>query len=322
MGGTFVSLDKFDYVLALAEERNLTRAAKKTFISQPALTNYINKLESQLGIKLFDRTVTPIQITRAGALYIERMKKIQMAENSLFSELRALGSQETVFHFGIGATRGSHWLPFLIPEFCRRHPEVALQLHEHGEAFLEDGVRQGEIDLAFGALNTSYPELTYEKLADEQVLLAVPRSYPCVSGLSPQEATVDAPILLDAGLVSGLPFLLPYPGNGFYRCAQMLMAQAGVKPGRILNYTNMNTAYQLSAKGVGALFITPALFDRFLPHLQNQLAFCTLQEPVYTRSSVAAYRPDNPRGELIGEMISLTRELLLPCLTQPERADF
>lgn len=71
-----MSLDKLDYVLALAEERNLTRAAKKTFISQPALTNYINRLESQLGVKLFDRTVSPIQITRAGALYIERMKKI------------------------------------------------------------------------------------------------------------------------------------------------------------------------------------------------------------------------------------------------------
>ena len=317
-----MSLDKFDYVLALAEERNLTRAAKKTFISQPALTNYINKLESQLGIKLFDRTVTPIQITRAGSLYIERMKKIQMAENSLFSELRALGTQETVFHFGIGATRGSHWLPFLIPEFCRRHPEVALQLHEHGEAFLEDGVRQGEIDLAFGALNTSYPELTYEKLADEQVLLAVPRSYPCVSSLAPDQGTPEAPILLDASLISGLPFLLPYPGNGFYRCAQMLMTQAGVKPGRILNYANTNTAYQLCAKGVGCLFITPALFDRFLPHLQTELAFCTLQEPVYTRSSVAAYRADNPRLALVEEMISLSRELILPRLDEPVQVDF
>lgn len=59
-------LDKLDYVLALAEERNLTRAARKAFISQPALTNYINRLEEQLGVKLFDRSVTPIEITRAG----------------------------------------------------------------------------------------------------------------------------------------------------------------------------------------------------------------------------------------------------------------
>lgn len=312
-----MSLDKFDYVLALAEERNLTRAAKKTFISQPALTNYINKLESQLGIKLFDRTVTPIQITRAGTLYIERMKKIQMAENSLLSELRALGTQEVVFHLGIGATRGCHWLPHLIPAFCQRHPEVALQLHEHGENFLEDGVRQGEIDLAFGALNTSYSELTYEKLADEEVLLAIPRTYPCVSHLTPQDGTPDAPVLIAAADVNGIPFLLPYPGNGFYRCAQLLMTQASVKPGRILNYSNMNTAYQLAAKGVGALFITPALFDQFLPHLQHQLAFCTLQHPIYTRSAVAAYQANNPHLPLIQEFIDLTRELLLPKLNTP-----
>lgn len=63
----------------MAEERNLTRAARKAFISQPTLTNYINRLEEQLGVKLFDRSVTPIEITRAGALYIEQMKKIQLA---------------------------------------------------------------------------------------------------------------------------------------------------------------------------------------------------------------------------------------------------
>lgn len=309
-----MSLDKLDYVLALAEERNLTRAAKKTFISQPALTNYINRLENQLGVKLFDRTVSPIQITRAGAVYIERMKKIQMAENNLFSELRALGNQETVFHFGIGATRGSHWLPLILPEFFRRHPHVALQLHEHGENFLEDGVRQGEIDLAFGALNTSYPELTYQKLADESVLLAIPRSFSFVCDLPSDQATPQRPYLLDPALVEGVPFLLPYPGNGFYRCAQLLLGQAGVHPGRIINYTNMNTAYQLCAKGVGALFITVSFFDQFFPGLKDEIAFCTLQEPVYSRSSVAAYLPNNPQIELIQEMIQITRQQVLTCL--------
>ena len=66
------------------------------------------------------------------------MKKIQLAETNLRNELRILGSMETVFHLGIGATRGNHWLPLLLPEFCRRHPEMGIQLHEQGEEFLED----------------------------------------------------------------------------------------------------------------------------------------------------------------------------------------
>ena len=71
-----MTLDKFEYVLALAEEKSLTKAAKRLYISQPGLTSYINKLEQYLGIKLFDRTVTPIQVTEAGMIYISKMKNI------------------------------------------------------------------------------------------------------------------------------------------------------------------------------------------------------------------------------------------------------
>ncbi|MBS5633201.1 MAG: LysR family transcriptional regulator [Clostridiales bacterium] len=312
-----MSLDKLDYVLALAEERNLTRAARKAFISQPTLTNYINRLEEQLGVKLFDRSVTPIEITRAGALYIEQMKKIQLAETNLRNELRILGSMETVFHLGIGATRGNHWLPLLLPEFCRRHPEMGIQLHEQGEEFLEDGVRQGEIDLAIGVLDTGYPELCYEKLAEEPVLLAIPRSYACVRDLPMTEATPARPYAIPPAQVNGLPFLLPYPGNGSYRSSKLLLHEAGVRPGRILGYSNMSTARQLCALGLGALFVTGALFERTLPGGQERIAFCTLQQPVYTRTSVAAYRPENPRAALCREAIALTRELVLPRLELP-----
>lgn len=58
--GDFMLYEKLDYVLAIAEEQNLTRAAKKLYISQPTLTMYLNRLEENLGVKLFDRRKTPI----------------------------------------------------------------------------------------------------------------------------------------------------------------------------------------------------------------------------------------------------------------------
>ena len=75
--------EKWNYVLAIAEEQNLTRAAKRLFISQPALTLYLNRLEKELGVKLFDRSRTPILLTEAGKYYVEQMKKISAAEQSL-----------------------------------------------------------------------------------------------------------------------------------------------------------------------------------------------------------------------------------------------
>ena len=75
--------EKLDYVLAIAEEQNLTRAAKKLYISQPTLTMYLNRLEENLGVKLFDRRKTPITITPAGRRYIEKMTEISEEEQIL-----------------------------------------------------------------------------------------------------------------------------------------------------------------------------------------------------------------------------------------------
>ncbi len=309
-----MTLDRLDYILAVAEEQTVTRAAKRLYVSQPTLTNYINKLEQELGVKLFDRTVTPVRVTRAGALYIERMKKIQQESDSLVNELKQMGQCQTVFNLGIGSTRGSHWLPYVIPEFCRRHPDVTVQLHEKGEDFLEKGVLNGEIDLAIGVLNTSYPDLSYEELIEETVYLAIPRSFDCVNQLQPWMATPSNPYYISADQIGTIPFLLPYPGSGFYRCATMQLEQAGLTPGREVRYGNMNTAYQLAGEGVGAIFITPSLFLEKYPDIHRHLAFCSLQNPPYTRRSVAGFCPDNRNLPLIREMIALIRENILPKL--------
>lgn len=306
-----MSLDKLEYILAVAEEQTLTRAAKKLYISQPALTNYINKLEEELGVKLFDRSVTPVQVTRAGSLYIERMKRIRRDSDSLISELKQMGGQQTVFKLGIGTCRGSHWLPLIIPEFCANHPDVSIQIYDKADDFPEKLVLEGRLDLAIGTFNTNYPELRYEDITEEPVYLAVPREYDCVRHLKPYEGTPENPYHIAAGQIGTIPMLMPYPGSGFYRCATLLMEKNGMQMGRVVSYNNMNTAYQLAAKGVGGLFVTPVFFLKLYPHLQKDLAFCTLQDPPYAQRSMVVYRPDSPRIDLAKEVMELIRQRLL-----------
>ena len=66
-------IDKMDYIFAIAKEQNLTRAAKRLFVAQSTLTMYLNRVESELGIKLFDRSKTHILPTPAGELCIEEL---------------------------------------------------------------------------------------------------------------------------------------------------------------------------------------------------------------------------------------------------------
>lgn len=100
--------EKLEYILTIAEERNITRAAKRLYISQPALTLYLNRLENDLGVKLFDRTKSPIKLTEAGKYYIDKMKKIYAQEQLLRNDILAIANPEHSLSIGIGQVRGQH----------------------------------------------------------------------------------------------------------------------------------------------------------------------------------------------------------------------
>ena len=78
--------DKLHYLVVLAEERNITRAAERLYVSQPALTAYLNRLEKSLDVRLFDRTVSPIRLTAAGQHYISEMQKIEYEQNVMLEK--------------------------------------------------------------------------------------------------------------------------------------------------------------------------------------------------------------------------------------------
>ena len=120
--------DRLNYVLAIAEERNITAAAHKLYVSQPTLTVYLNRLESELGVKLFDRSRTPITLTPAGVYYIEEMKKIEESEQKMRSSIRLVADPSRTLLVGIGQVRGSNWLPQILPDFCSIHPDVNVQI--------------------------------------------------------------------------------------------------------------------------------------------------------------------------------------------------
>lgn len=113
-----------DYIVAIVEEQNITRAARRLFITQPALTKYINKLEEEYGIILFDRKSSPITLTEAGRVFLEEKTRIEIAEQNLRHRLEALKNGSVTITVGIGHDRAPRWIPKLLQEFCRRYPDI------------------------------------------------------------------------------------------------------------------------------------------------------------------------------------------------------
>ena len=76
------------YIIKVAECRNITKAAKELFISQPSLSQFITKAEEELGVRLFDRSMNPLSLTYAGTKYIEAARKIIMVNENIKKELQ------------------------------------------------------------------------------------------------------------------------------------------------------------------------------------------------------------------------------------------
>ena len=119
------------YITAVADERSVTEAAKKLYISQPSLSYIISKVEEDLGVKLFDRKTSPISLTYAGEKYVQTAREILRMRDGMRREMNDIGQGgKGRINIGIPTERAGYMLPKVIPVFRRDHPGVEIRLQE------------------------------------------------------------------------------------------------------------------------------------------------------------------------------------------------
>ena len=169
------------YFLAVAEELNFTRAAKRLNIAQPPLTQQIKALEAEMGVALFDRTGYRVELTDAGRSFVPQVARIlaDVRNAVLIAKRAAVGE---VGHVRVGFTESASFNPLVTAtfrSFRTAYPEVELSLEESPSTVLANALREGRIDAAF----VRPPLRTGEGIAlhlidEEEMVVAVPTSHP------------------------------------------------------------------------------------------------------------------------------------------------
>ena len=120
-----------EYFLAIVKEHSISKAADRLYLSQPYLSQYLAKLESNLGVTLLDRSHTPLRLTAAGELFYAYLERQDYLDRQLESDLRNLQTQKPQqLHIGVSTWRGSTLMPDILPKFVRFFPDVQVVLHE------------------------------------------------------------------------------------------------------------------------------------------------------------------------------------------------
>jgi len=197
-----MNIRDLEYLLSVADLGHFGKAAEACFVSQPALSTQIKKLEEELGVQLLERTSKSVFLTEHGLLIAERAREIL----NLTKDIKDLAkSAKDVFsgeiRVGVFPTLAPYLLPVIIPKLSKHYPKLSFYLIEEKTDVLVDQLQKGLLDAAFLASPVIEKNLKSVPLFEEAFLLAVPKNHPLsnLKSVSQKELKNEELLLLDEG---------------------------------------------------------------------------------------------------------------------------
>ncbi len=270
----------FEYILCVNEYKSISKAAEKLFISQPTLSQHIQKLEKDLCIELFDRTSSPISLTYAGERFVNYALKILNLEKQLLQELKDINELYTGrLTIGISSLQGNSLLPLILPKYKEIFSNIKVVIIEENAKKLEELAEKGIVDIIILNLPIESENLDYEILYLDQVLLAVPENLlpPSInkSFINNNNNFINERININE--LQDYHFLLQRSGHRVRQIADNIFKNANIKPNIYLESINVESLYKLTSKGMGITFMPKSFANKY-----NNLEYRNSQSfPVY-----------------------------------------
>jgi len=244
-----MDLRQMEYLLAVADEQNFTRAAELSGISQSGLSSAIRSLEAELGTPLFDRTTRRVELTEAGlALLPYARDLLAQAAGARDAVVRAGGQVTGSLRIGAEQCLGFVDVAALLERFHRRHPRVETQFTQTGSQELISLVRSGELDVAFVAGVRHLGSLSHHTLGQESVVLLASADHPVSTGTA-----VRGPI--PWGRLDGQDFIDFAPSWGVRALNDDLLSAQGVRRRVRCTVNDVHTLLSLVAAGLGIAIV-------------------------------------------------------------------
>ena len=176
-----MELHQLRYFVAVADTGNFTRAAERSRISQPSLSQQILNLESEVGHKLFHRLGRKAVLTEAGTAFLDRARRILFEVENAAKELGDHPSLGRRIHVGAVQTVMPFLITPLIAQIKNLHPNLLIDAREDFRSSLVRSVVEGELDLAVVPLPVKDHRISVEPLLTEPLLLVVGKGHPFAS---------------------------------------------------------------------------------------------------------------------------------------------
>ena len=240
------------YIVTIAKEKNMTKAAEKLFVSQSSLSYYLTKLEADIGTPLFYRKKNGLFPTPVGQLYLEAAQKVIQIKEKLYKDIYNMDNKA---HIILSTTSlwGTRMFAEIVPRFKTEFPEVTFELSQFEIIVLQNDITNDTIDFALLSLaSLDGMEDSIEVLRKEELFFAVPKSHPYV--LSHPGDTITQQDMVD-NFYSDI-FLLSRKGSANRILADEIFAKyRNTPPPHISEVNGLPLTCDMVASEVGVAFM-------------------------------------------------------------------
>jgi DNA-binding transcriptional LysR family regulator len=227
--------------------QHVTRAAEQLGTSQPALSRALARLQSDLGVPLFERAGRSLRLTRYGELFLARVERAHGEVEEGRRELADLTEPDRgAVALGFLRTLGAKYIPELVRRFNVAHPRVRLNFVQNNSAAIEEQLERGALDLVFVAVPPGRLGLEWVRVFDQEFVLIVPRAHALARRRQ-----------VRLRQVAGEPFVLFKEGHAIRRMTDDLCRAAGFVPSSRFEGDDSSSLPGFVAAGFGVAIVPP-----------------------------------------------------------------
>lgn len=254
------------YIYTVYQKRSFSKAAQALFLTQPALSIAVQKVEEEIGMPLFDRTQKPLGLTEAGRIYVEKVLQLKILEDEMKRQIQDL-SELNVGTIRIGGS--SYFISYILPpvliQYQKKYPGIKLDIIEAGAYELKELLKEQRLDITFVSQPNHEPLFKSFPAFQDRILLAIPASFPVNEELREfaltgediskgQHLHFECPSI-NLALLSDTPFILLEPKYNLRNRTDSFFDAVGIQPPVSMEVAQIVTAYSLALAGIGATFV-------------------------------------------------------------------
>lgn len=239
--------DNYGYFKAIAQGLSLSSAASELYVTQPALSKYLNRLERSLGVTLVDRSTKPIRVTEAGKVYLSYIEEHERLLRSLSIEMSRFSQRRHHVVIGITTWRGAMILPEVYERFQTANPSYELEFKEAVGDVLLKLLEDRSMDFCLMNVSDQADTTNFEwvLLEQEEIRLVMRKDHPLFDR---HKEYLDKEVAVDLSQIQQGNFIMLLPSQQLTRSVDKLLREQNVHPRQVLRLSSMSTALNIVAR--------------------------------------------------------------------------